>query len=93
MSVAASLRRRIDELRIDDKVIAARAGLHKDTLAKVLAGRVDPKISTLQAIERALEAEERRVLAHLMALHPDFSPVAPVPPAPAGAIYQNGVAA
>lgn len=102
MSLAAELRRRIAALRIDDKVIAAQAGVHKDTLAKVLAGRCDPKISTLRNIEAALVAEERRVLAHLLALHPDLSPVAVPPlglpvPAPAahaaGAIYSNGRAA
>lgn len=70
-------------LRLTEKDLAALAGVHPDTLAKTLAGRCDTKSSTLGKIERALIAEERRVLAHLARLHPEFSlPEAGLPPRP-----------
>jgi transcriptional regulator with XRE-family HTH domain len=61
---------------------------HKDTHS--------PRLDTLEKINAALIAEERRVLAHLASLHPDFSlpeaglPSRPTVPAPPVARPGNG---
>lgn len=94
MTYLMQLRDRIKRIRLPEKELARLAGIHKDTLAKTLSARCDTKNSTLDKIERALIAEERRVLAQLMALHPDFSlpgegPVTLSPPAPAPMV-RNG---
>jgi predicted transcriptional regulator len=73
MTYLMQLRDRIRRIRLPEKELARLAGIHKDTLAKTLSARCDTKNSTLDKIERALVAEERRVLAHLIALHPDLS--------------------
>jgi predicted transcriptional regulator len=49
--------------------LAGLAGLNKHTLHKIFNGTCMPRLDTLRAIVAALEAEERRVLAHLLALH------------------------
>jgi predicted transcriptional regulator len=83
--------------------LARCAGIAASTLFRD-RGSVDKKLSTLGKINAALVAEERRVLAHLLALHPEFSSAdgSSLPPMPApagaasgaaGAIYSNGRAA
>ncbi|MGL5447535.1 MAG: helix-turn-helix domain-containing protein [Rhabdaerophilum sp.] len=101
------------ETRIDAiEARARRVGLSMTELAKRAQiapstifrdkGNVENKLSTLKKINDALIAEERRVLAHLLALHPAQScglaggaSLLPTPavasPSAAGAIYRNGV--
>lgn len=98
MTDLSLLRDRIRRIRLTEKELARLAGIHKDTLAKTLAGRCDTKNSTFAKIERALVAEELRVLAHLQALHGNLPPPAPLEaksPASATApvLRQNGAGA
>lgn len=67
------LKRRCLMLRLPVNKLAALAGVHKDTLHNIFDGRTSPRLDTLRAVSVVLEAEERRVLAHLLALHPGIS--------------------
>jgi predicted transcriptional regulator len=64
------LKARCAALRLPVNSLADLAGINKDTLHKIFNGTTMPRLDTLRAIVAALEAEERRVLAHLSALHP-----------------------
>ena len=66
----AEMRERIDRLRIDVKALAVSAGLNRHTVDKVLAGGVDPRVSTVEALDAALVAEERALFDWLVSLHP-----------------------
>ncbi|MFO0448863.1 MAG: helix-turn-helix domain-containing protein [Rhabdaerophilum sp.] len=52
--------------------LARLAGIAASTLLRHKSTH-NPQLSTLEKINVALVAEERRVLAHLIALHPDLS--------------------
>jgi hypothetical protein len=65
--------RRARILRVPVCQIASLSGTNVETVRMVLRGTSDSKRSTLEAIEAALVAEERRLLAHLIALHPDMA--------------------
>ena len=52
--------------------LARLAGIAASTLLRH-KNMHSPQLATLEKINAALVAEERRVLAQLMALHPDFS--------------------
>ena len=64
---------RRENLRLSVAELARLADVDKHTIHRIEDSRHSPVSSTLDKIERALVAEERRVLAQLMALHPDFS--------------------
>lgn len=70
-----NLRARAARLRLPVRDLAARAGLDEDNVHRVLKGRTDPRLSTLQALDRVLAEEEARLLA-------DLSPSGATPPAP-----------
>jgi len=83
-------------LRLSVAELARLADVDKHTIHRIEDERHSPVSSTLGKIERALIAEERRVLAHLASLHPDFSlpeaglPSRPTVPAPPVARPGNG---
>lgn len=89
----AEMRERIDRLRIDVKALAVSAGLNRHTVDKVLAGGVDPRVSTVEALDAALVAEERALFDWLVSLHPDWPGAGHAFPALAAAPGSQGAAA
>lgn len=63
------LRQRAEYINLRQVSLARIAGIDKHTVGRVLAGDRNVLKSSQDAVRLALEAEERRVLAHLMALH------------------------
>lgn len=63
---------RADALRLRGIDIAQGAGLHKTAVSNMRLGKLatEPRIQTLRNILRYVEAVERELLAHLVALHP-----------------------
>jgi transcriptional regulator with XRE-family HTH domain len=66
-------------IRLPVNQLADLAGINKDTVHHLFNGTKSPRLDTLRAVSAALEAEERRVLAHLAALHPFPVTMLPVP--------------
>jgi ribosome-binding protein aMBF1 (putative translation factor) len=56
-------------LGLSKKRLAALAGIDETGLGRLLNGHSDPLTSTIGKLEAALVAEEKRALAHLVALH------------------------
>lgn len=65
------LKARCAALRLPVLRLAVLAGLNKHTVHRIFDHTTSPRLDTLRALSVALEAEERRVLAHLMGLHPE----------------------
>ena len=72
---------RADRIRLPVTELAARAGLNLHTVHKLFNGAADPRVSTVEAVETALVAEERALLAHLLRLHPQAASAASRPEA------------
>jgi len=79
--------------------LAALASIAASTLIRH-KGEASARLDTLEKINAALVAEERRLLAYLLALHPDLDPGAPSRPealpvsrSAGGAPFLNGAAA
>lgn len=99
----AHLDQRRKMLRLSVADLARLARLDKFTVYRAFNETCSPKIVTYNAIAGALEAQERRLLAHLLTLHPHaaaglVSPAASTPPAytppsPAGGVSAREVAA
>lgn len=70
MPAPAELRARAARIRFPVTEIAASAGLHIDTVHQCLNEGADSRASTIVKVDRALEAEERALLAHLVGLYP-----------------------
>lgn len=61
----ATIKRRAERIRLPLKRLAAMAGVDEDNLHRVITGKVDPRVSTVRKIEKALSAEEKRLLREL----------------------------
>lgn len=56
---------RIQRIRLPQKTIAKQTGLNGTTVCHTLSGLTDPRNSTLEKIEKVVEAEEERLRAVL----------------------------
>jgi predicted transcriptional regulator len=65
----AELAKRARAIRLQQKRLAELAALDESTVQRTLAGETTPLTTTADKIVHALEAEERRLLAHLIGLH------------------------
>lgn len=61
----ATIKQRAERIRLPLKQLAALAGVDEDNLHRVIAGKVDPRVSTVRKIEDALTAEEDRMRREL----------------------------
>lgn len=81
-------------LNLHLKGLARRAGLHPSTAYRGTKPGAEMRLSTFGRLTDALEAEEKRLLAHLVACHPqaalELATVALCPARQAGA---NGIPA
>lgn len=59
------LLQRIERIRLPQKTIAALSGLDETTISRTFLGKTDPLNSTLDKIERVVDAEEEKVRAEL----------------------------
>ena len=59
------IRSRRQRLRLSVRELANRAGVHEDTLHRLLRGETDPLASTLSAVERALGEAEMQMAREL----------------------------
>ena len=59
-------------IRLSNKELALLSGLDENTVSRAFNGN-GGLISTADRLAAAVEAEERRLLAHLLALHPDMA--------------------
>lgn len=66
---AKEIDRRRAALGLTKKRLAELAKVDETGLGRALNGDIDPKNSTVEKVLDALVAEERRRLAHLIALH------------------------
>lgn len=60
-------------IRLGSEALAKLAGIAESTLRR---NRINPegvRIGSLRKLDMALVAEERRLLQHLISLHPDFA--------------------
>lgn len=92
------LRSRREAVRLTVAELARLAGVDKHTIHRIEDAAHSPVSTTLDKIETALVAEERRVLAHLLRLHPlpsddRMEPAPAVAPDAGAAPYLNGRAA
>jgi predicted transcriptional regulator len=90
------IKARCAALRLPVLRLAAMAGLNKHTVHRIFDHTTSPRLDTLRALSVALEAEERRVLAHLAGLHPSpvtAAPRHPLPERERDVPHLNGVAA
>jgi hypothetical protein len=69
---AATMRERAHAIRMPKGLIAQRCGMHRDGVWSVMHGIKDARRSSVDRITAAILAEERALLAHLLALHPDM---------------------
>jgi predicted transcriptional regulator len=94
--MTVSWKARCEMIGLTQVRLAELAGVSKFTVLRFIAGSSDIYASNERAIVEALEAEERRVLAHLDALHPSpvtAAPRHPLPERERDAPHLNGVAA
>lgn len=56
-------------VRLEDKVIAAAAGIGENTVFRTFAGKTRPLLLTAKAIEAAIVTEELRLRDYLIGLH------------------------
>lgn len=64
-SFPKNLRERAEAIRLTSKDLAGLAGVNEDTVHNVFNGKTDPRLSTIEAIENALAAEEDRLREQL----------------------------
>lgn len=60
-----ALRRRMEAIGLEGKEVAEIAGVHENTVSRVLNGKIDPRLSTVRKIENAIAAKERELAAYL----------------------------
>lgn len=65
-----TIRERAAAIRMPNKVLAEKTGLWENTIGRTLTGRTSPNLTTCDAIEAAVIAEELRLRDYLNALHP-----------------------
>jgi transcriptional regulator with XRE-family HTH domain len=73
-----ALHSRAARIRMEFADLARAAGMPSSTLYRWKTGS-SPNLSSLQRAYEALEAEERALLAHLLALYPEAAAPAPLP--------------
>ncbi|MBR0871166.1 hypothetical protein JQ633_12410 [Bradyrhizobium tropiciagri] len=61
---------RAQAIRLDRKALALLADRSEKAVGATLGGRSKPRYDSLEAIENALIAEERRMLNYLLSLYP-----------------------
>lgn len=61
----AALAERLRAIRYTQSAVARDIGLPINTVSRILIGSTDPILSNVEAIERALLAEERRLRDYL----------------------------
>lgn len=66
----AEVKERIRAIRLPQRRLAEMARVEPNTVSRVLLGNIDPRHSTLGAMIRSVEAEERRLRDYLLSLHP-----------------------
>lgn len=67
----SELEARRARIRYPVSALAGAAGKDKHTVHRMLTRRNDPVMGTFRAVSDAIVAEERALLAHLKALHPE----------------------
>jgi hypothetical protein len=61
---------RSEAIRLDKKALARLAKLSQKSTGMTLRGQSSPRLNNLQALERAIVAEEIRLRDYLLAIHP-----------------------
>lgn len=61
----STIKERAARIRLPLKALAEMAGVDEDNLHRVLKGKTDPRLSTVEKIEAALAKEEDRLRAEL----------------------------
>lgn len=61
---------RAHAIRLDKKALAGLAGLSQKSVGMTLREQSSPRLNNLQAMERALVADEIRLRDYLLTLHP-----------------------
>jgi hypothetical protein len=61
---------RCSAIRLDKKALAGLASLSQKSAGMILRGQSSPRLVNLQALERAVIAEELRLRDYLNTLHP-----------------------
>ena len=64
------LAKRCSDLRLPQADLARLARVNGDTVGRTFAGKHSPRLDTFNKLADAVIAEERRLLRHLIALHP-----------------------
>ena len=59
-------------LRLGAVELSRLAGLDVNTVVDCLAGKTDPRTSTLRKLDRVITDQERSLLSYLAARHPDL---------------------
>lgn len=68
------IRERASRIRLSRKALAEATGLVEMTIGRTLSGQTSPNMTTFDAIESALVAEEIRLRDYLLSLHPVEAP-------------------
>ncbi len=68
---SSELAKRAAEIRLSHKAISEQSGIYEDTVGRTLREDTDPRGSTIRGIQDAIIAEEKKLLAYLIQLHPD----------------------
>lgn len=63
------LAERARAIRLEDKAVAAAAGIAENTVSRTFGGKTQPLLITCRAIETAIIADELRLLKHLLGIH------------------------
>ncbi len=56
-------------VRLEDKEVAAAAGVGENTISRTFSGKTNPLLLTARAIEAAIVSEELRLRDYLIGLH------------------------
>lgn len=60
---------RAKRIRLPISALARQAGLNLHTVHRLTREQTDPRCSTVEKVQAALETEERGLLEHLKAIH------------------------
>jgi predicted transcriptional regulator len=76
MDAVEDLKRRMDAIGLPQKRLAELASLDEDTVGRTLSKKTSPVMRTFDKMRAAVEAEEKRLLAELIARHGAAAPEA-----------------
>lgn len=65
----SALAERLRAIRLSQSEVARKIGLPFNTVSRILLGSVDARTSNVEAIEKALLEEEKRLRDYLVGLH------------------------